>query len=303
MVAVPDTSPLIRTLKSPALAHAALFFLVVPGLLGLMQAATKAGVAQYLPWHLGAAFWVASSIGVWLWLFIGTRAAEIVLRPWRPPLWALLIVGAVFGSLVGRYVIYGLADALKGAFPEGAAPRTAPRLEASLSFLVYYVQGWLGVFAAWLVAGLAFERWFLAPRFRQAVSVTPGLGAPLTAASAAEPAPQQPTLDPARDAFLDKLPRRIGRNVLALEASDHYVRVHTDLGEALIFARFSDAMEVLAGLDGVRVHRSFWVRRTAVNSVRPHGKGLVLTLSNGRQIPVSQAYKEITRQAGFASAP
>lgn len=300
MVAFTDTSPLIRTLRSPAFGHGALFFLVVPGLLGMLQAATKAGVAQFLPWHLGAVFWVASSIGVWLCLYAGTRTAEVVLRPWRPPLWALLLVGAVLGSLVGRYVIYGLADALKGAFPHGAAPRPAPRLEASVAFVVYYIQGWFGVFAAWTVAGLAFERWFLAPRFRWAAA--PVAAAPLVAAAAETP-PAPPAQDLARDAFLDKLPRRIGRNILALEASDHYVRVQTDLGEALIFARFSDAIEALAALDGVRVHRSFWVRRAAVRKVRPQGKGLMLTLSNGREVPVSQAYKEATRQAGLEPAP
>jgi DNA-binding LytR/AlgR family response regulator len=73
----------------------------------------------------------------------------------------------------------------------------------------------------------------------------------------------------------------------------------TDLGEDLVLGRFGDAVAALAALDGVRVHRSFWVRRSAVCSVRPQGKGLLLTLSNGAEIPVSQAYREIAKQAGF----
>jgi hypothetical protein len=107
-------------------------------------------------------------------------------------------------------------------------------------------------------------------------------------------APAGPSLD-----FVDRLPKNLGRNILAIEAEDHYVRVHTDLGNTLIPGRFSEAMGALHALDGLRVHRSYWVRRSAVASVELQGRGLQLTLTNGLKVPVSHAYKEVARQAGF----
>lgn len=289
--------PLKRLLQHPHLGGMALFFLGVPAVLGLSQGATRAGAAQYLPWALGMAFWVLASIGVWICLFGGTRLAAFVLRPWRPPLWALLLIGAVISSLVGRYLVYGLAAALRDQFIPGAAPRTAPPLQFSAAFLVNYVQVWLGVFAAWLVAGLAFDRWFAAPTFGQEDISAPASPAPATPPGIAVSGSTTDTS--AADEFLERLPKRLGRNVLALEAADHYVRVMTDKGEALVHARLSDAIEALKAIDGVRVHRSFWVRRAAVKSARPQGKGMLLALSNGAEIPVSQAYREMAKQAGF----
>jgi hypothetical protein len=298
MVAYSGLAPLKRILQHLNLGGLALFFLGIPVFLGLLQGATRAGAAQHLPWALGMLFWVSASVGVWACLYGGTRMAAVALKPWRLPLWILLVVGGLIGSLVGRHVIYGLAEALRDQFQLGAAPRPAPPLQLSVPFLLNYFQGWLGVFAAWLVAGLTFDRWIGAPAFgheRKASS----LPMPLQGAAPPLGAPQ-PTADTAAaDEFLDRLPKRLGRNILALEAADHYVRVLTDLGEDLVLGRFGDAVAALAALDGVRVHRSFWVRRSAVCSVRPQGKGLLLTLSNGAEIPVSQAYREIAKQAGF----
>ena len=87
--------------------------------------------------------------------------------------------------------------------------------------------------------------------------------------------------------------------MLALEAEDHYVKVHTDQGSTLLLYRLSDAINDLGIPDGIRVHRSFWVRKSAVSRVAPNGKGMLLTLSNGLEVPVSQAYKELARQAGL----
>jgi hypothetical protein len=298
MVAYSGPAPLKRILQHPNLGVNALFFLGIPFFLGVLQGATRAGAAQHLPWPLGMLFWVSASIGVWACLYGGTRLTAFALKPWRPPLWILLVVGALVGSLVGRHVIYGLAEALRDQFQTGAEPRPAPPLRLSMHFLLNYFQGWLGVFAAWLVAGLAFDRWFRAPAFGQErVSASQAIGFRPAAPTPGEPRPKIDTTT--ADEFLDRLPKRLGRNILALEAADHYVRVLTERGEDLVLGRFSDAIDALASLDGVRVHRSFWVRRSAVRSVRPQGKGLLLTLTNGAEIPVSQAYREIAKQAGF----
>src|SRR5690606_15189181 len=68
------------------------------------------------------------------------------------------------------------------------------------------------------------------------------------------------TPDPPR--FLTRLPHRLkGAAIRAVEAEDHYLRVHTDQGSDLILMRLSDAVKELEGLDGAQTHRSWWVAR------------------------------------------
>lgn len=62
--------------------------------------------------------------------------------------------------------------------------------------------------------------------------------------------------------FLDRLPMKLrGAAIRAVQAEDHYLRIHTDRGSDLILMRLSDAVEELEGLEGARTHRSWWVAR------------------------------------------
>ncbi|WP_114859087.1 LytTR family DNA-binding domain-containing protein [Azospirillum brasilense] len=101
-------------------------------------------------------------------------------------------------------------------------------------------------------------------------------------------------------AFLARLPARLGRDLLALEMEDHYVRAYTAEGSDLILMRLRDAIAELAGLEGMQVHRSHWVAAAAVAGVerKPDGK-LVLVLRNGLRVPVSRSYAAAVRKAGW----
>jgi len=112
-----------------------------------------------------------------------------------------------------------------------------------------------------------------------------------------EPASPGPPREPA---FLARIPAKLGRDLLALEMEDHYVRVHTAEGSDLILMRLRDAVAELAGLDGLQVHRSHWVAAAAVTGVerRPDGK-LTLVLRNGLRVPVSRSYAAGVRAAGW----
>jgi DNA-binding LytR/AlgR family response regulator len=104
--------------------------------------------------------------------------------------------------------------------------------------------------------------------------------------------------------FADRLPPQIGRDIVAVKAEDHYLRVYTRLGDALVLYRLGDAIAELerAGVDGLRTHRSFWVARAAVTSIIIEDRSLALRTFSGLVVPVSQTYKESVRRAGFATA-
>lgn len=99
----------------------------------------------------------------------------------------------------------------------------------------------------------------------------------------------------------EKLPPKLARaRLLAVQAEDHYLRIHTDAGDALTLMRFADALQALEGMDGVRVHRSWWVARGAVEEARwRRGRG-DLVLVGGLVAPVSRAYAAQIRATDWA---
>jgi LytTr DNA-binding domain len=100
--------------------------------------------------------------------------------------------------------------------------------------------------------------------------------------------------------FLDRLPLKLrGAEVWAVEAEDHYLRLHTSEGQDLILLRLSDAIGELEGIEGAQVHRSWWVARAAITeAVRGDGRA-TLTLKDGAEVPVSRPYARLLRERGW----
>lgn len=95
--------------------------------------------------------------------------------------------------------------------------------------------------------------------------------------------------------FFKRLPFDLGTDIISLSTQDHYVEVTTAKGSALILVRFSDALEELNNHNGVQIHRSHWVTRGAMRSIKRDAGKLVLELIDGRQLPVSRTYSATVR--------
>jgi DNA-binding LytR/AlgR family response regulator len=106
---------------------------------------------------------------------------------------------------------------------------------------------------------------------------------------------------PARPApILARLPLKLRAATLyAVEAEDHYIRLHTSAGSDLVLLRFSDALAELQGIEGAQVHRSWWVARDAVSSSRRVDGRLVLVLRNGTETPVSRTFTRALKEDGW----
>ena len=102
-------------------------------------------------------------------------------------------------------------------------------------------------------------------------------------------------------ALLGRLPPAIGTDIIALETEDHYLRVHTAAGGALILMRMADAVALLEPHLGARVHRRWWVAQAAVARFRTEGQKLSLRLVDGRVIPVGRTFSATARER-FAPA-
>ena len=70
------------------------------------------------------------------------------------------------------------------------------------------------------------------------------------------------------------------------------MRLTTKRERRLELCRFSDLIRELSPAQGLRVHRSHWVAAAALKSATLSGANLHLTLTTGKQVPVSRTYRK-----------
>jgi LytTr DNA-binding domain len=227
-------------------------------------------------------------------LFLGAlgpfgAAAESALI--RFTYWPIVIVG---GGVIGIAIDAVVSARLAGFWTRLAADTLL--MTAPVTGLVWCVSE--------LMLGLPANQPHLAPLFYQVAVISfgvmllrqlawRGVWTERTAADA-EPPPE------ASDPFRQRLSaRRRSARLLAVEAEDHYLRVHTDAGDELITARFSDALPELSRITGYQTHRSWWVAAGAIEAVRwRRGRG-ELRLAGGLTVPVSRTHSATLKREGW----
>lgn len=97
-------------------------------------------------------------------------------------------------------------------------------------------------------------------------------------------------------AWTGHLPPELGRDLICLQAQDHYVLAKTPKGQALVRASISEATQALGGF-GLRVHRSWWVAREAIDRLDNRKGRALLILRDGTCVPVGRSYRRSVRDA------
>lgn len=87
--------------------------------------------------------------------------------------------------------------------------------------------------------------------------------------------------------------------VIALSVEDHYVRAHAQGRTGLLLISLTEASEMMREAAGERVHRSWWVARSAVIGHKRDGRDTKLILENGLEVPVSRDKVKPLRDAGW----
>lgn len=107
----------------------------------------------------------------------------------------------------------------------------------------------------------------------------------------------EPYEAPVHHKFIHGLRSELGNDVISLSTQDHYLEVTTALGQDLVLGKMADAAERLAGLPGVRLHRSHFAAIKHIQRLRRRGSGYIVILSDGRELPVSRTYLPDVRAA------
>lgn len=110
--------------------------------------------------------------------------------------------------------------------------------------------------------------------------------------------------DQPRPALLDRAGLSRTDDLHAIEAEDHYCRLHlAQGGSVLLHLRFGDAMAQLSGIDGLQINRGLWVASGAVRGAVRDGRRWRLVLAGGQRMPVSTRHAAAVRQRGWFHPP
>jgi len=245
-------------------------------------------------------FGLAAAIAVLAWLGPFDTWGRLSL-PDRVAFWTLAtsvnwLFGVVLGSIAGFALEWRGVLAWSAAVVAGSAVAAVPGTAAVWLLVAAFMEYRMTGFAE------------IASLYSQVITIHLVLNGlvtwliyrkPRTGRAAGETASTLPSPEARAAPFLERIPERLGRNLLHLHMQDHYVEVHTDEGSDLLLLRFRDAIREVDGLDGAQVHRSHWVAHPAVAGVERRSGRIALRLVNGNRVPVSRSFAPALRERGW----
>jgi hypothetical protein len=247
---------------------------------------------------------------------IGEAPTTTLLRSYVRPLVVAVIAGA-FLALIGALgtgdaplasrLVYWIGLSVLGAVLGTTTALSVDRLWPGLdstwwrAMVIVAVLTPLFTVLVWVAGGRApLTPQVAGTYFGVTLVMTAGMTALMTLATrpSIETHAAPPEAPPPR--FLERLPPRLrGGEIYAVEAEDHYLRLHTSKGQDLILLRLSDAVAELEGIEGAQTHRSWWVAKAAVRDAKRGDGRATLILTNGVEAPVSRAYARTLRESGW----
>lgn len=311
----------------------AAFYLGMPLLLAIPLGWYGAGVASQATRPVGLLLWSLIVCLSWWCSDLCTRGLAFASGSRRPRSAWLLVGGFFINILLARYhspavIAACLQLGLVEPTPMITRFMAAPRDLLDLHYLTSLVTTGVPGLVFWLAGNFAFERyretaspaqsppsrgssparpsWDIATVGNAAAAMhfapdaipppLPGAEASSSPAAAVSPASAH------EPHFFQRLSRLAGLRVedlVAVEAEDHYIHVHSVRGKELVYYRFRDALQELDSVPGLQIHRSAWVSRRHIAALEGHGRKLEVVLATGDRLAVSLSNRGALLQAGL----
>ena len=109
------------------------------------------------------------------------------------------------------------------------------------------------------------------------------------------PKPEASATGEIPDILKRHLENPLAGRLISVEAQEHYIRLVTGEGAAMMLYRFSDAVQDLADVPGMQVHRSHWVAEKGVENLFREKGQLKIRLTNGEMVPVSRRFEQAVK--------
>lgn len=306
----------------------ALFSLAVPLLMALPLGWYGAGIGAEMSRTASLVLWGSVCLLSW-WMSDGcARGLGWLLRRWRPApallwvagYWVNMLLSSIYNpALVDALLRVGLVEPTPMLHAYFALDRNL--LDPGYLWLLLLAGG--PGFVVWVAGNVAYQRMSGrrhpapasgaargVPDVREAVQRDTGSPVALPRGDVAidtdapvDAAVTATGVRPAPPRFFQRLQRLAGlraEELVAIEAEDHYVQVHTTRGKELVYVRFRDALEQLDGIPGLQIHRSAWVARRGVASLERRDRNLHVVLVTGERLRVSASNLGTLRDAGLS---
>jgi DNA-binding LytR/AlgR family response regulator len=225
--------------------------------------------------------------------FIGALGTDDQPLGKRLLLWVPMLL---FGTVVGQFV--GGWTSRRPRIGENAVLTWAVITAAVAAITAVAAWGYVGLIFGWRGPRSLFD--FLVPAAVISGTVTAIMMLINRPGPATHAAPPAEANAPAEVRFLERMPEKLkGGAIYAVQAEDHYLRIHTSKGSDLILMRLSDAVAELEGIEGAQTHRSWWVAKDGIAEVRRAGGRVALALKDGAEAPVSRPNVKALRESGW----
>ncbi len=305
------------------------FYLGVPLLIAVFMTLQRSGPGTVLEPGAALAFWLLTTTISWWLNDLGTRAVAATINGVRLteapfeidgaqvlnaasmqsrqfPLWAVLALGALAGMLLNiptqewRFELFLAPDELAGL--------DVPMPSLSVGYGLLLLRSWsIGAFW-WIGANYLFMLTFGMARYGYGLAPSATSSAPPGAPCKVPGGWLAESVEPTGRLESPVLPHRIEqssgfelRDVLVVQAQEHYCLIRTAHARKLANISFGEALEELALLDGCQVHRSYWVARRAVRRAVRLGTGWRLQLIDDSEVPVGRTYLLDLRRRGVGA--
>ena len=278
------------------------FYLAVPLIVAVYGALNNWKLIDIAGYGPALAFYAAHAFLPWWTTCALTSLAMLTLARWKPNPYILMLIGSMAAAVVTLpYTNWLTASWQARWLIDQLDQQIAPLFSAE--FWRYSASATI----VWLAVNFVFDRFLGLPRYRYVIprgydfhDPTPSVPA------AAELEPERGSLD--KPGFMQRMPVDLGLDdILAIKAEQHYIRVFTANRDYMLLHRFSDAVHELGTDIGMQVHRSYWVNRKAIASIKPRAKKFQVELVTGERVPVSTPYhamvREFARTSGLPEKP
>jgi len=263
-----------RTPEWPPLSYA-IKYLAITGTIALALGLSGAvWPGPLLPIVPRTALWLSTSLLTALQWIVAAALMRPVFKAFRLPEFVMqLAVPLALAPLCA--IEYAFASKASGLL------QTMPFDRAAFLF------GWIFLRNAYLVGFpiLVVARWCMRHSAKRPDVIAPPRAPAMTEAAA----PIEPCAD---QKLITLLPAAIRAPIIALKAEDHYVRIFTERGNALVLMRFADALAHVAQMQGLRIHRSYWANEASIRKLVRNGRRSELHLVSGLIVPVSRAHEQ-----------
>lgn len=270
------------------------FYVLAPLLSALPLGWYGAGIAAEMPFAASMLLWISICMISWWLSDMISRSISRLAAGNVAPIICLTIgygINLLFSSVYNPAVLWWMVEAsIAHRTPAVEAYFAVDRNLLNGDYLRLLLVGGTPGLMVWLVGNYLFELITGVRRVRPDIRPPADFAHAPADASDERSVPPQNDSKPSTPRFFNRLTRLVNlapEELLAVEAEDHYIQVHTRRGKELIYYRFGDALEELSSLDGLRIHRSAWISKKAIDQIEGEGRNMHVRLSNGERLRVS----------------